>query len=50
MTRRGFLQVAASAPITLPEFRPRSMLCVPMVSKDTLLGVIQVINKVLLPS
>ena len=27
-------------------FVPRSMLCVPMVSKDTLLGVIQVINKV----
>lgn len=27
-------------------FTPRSMLCVPMVSKDTLLGVIQVINKI----
>jgi diguanylate cyclase (GGDEF)-like protein len=27
-------------------FRPRSMLCVPMVSKNTLLGVIQVINKI----
>jgi diguanylate cyclase (GGDEF)-like protein len=27
-------------------FRPRSMLCVPIVSKDTLLGVIQVINKI----
>jgi diguanylate cyclase (GGDEF)-like protein len=27
-------------------FTPRSMLCVPIVSKDTLLGVIQVINKI----
>jgi diguanylate cyclase (GGDEF)-like protein len=27
-------------------FTPRSMLCVPMLSKDTLLGVIQVINKI----
>jgi len=27
-------------------FVPRSMMCVPMVSKDTLLGIIQVINKV----
>lgn len=27
-------------------FRPRSMLCVPMISKDTLHGVIQVINKI----
>lgn len=29
MTRRGFLQVSASAPLTLPEFKPRSMLEVP---------------------
>ena len=27
-------------------FTPRSMLCVPIISKDTLLGVIQVINKI----
>jgi diguanylate cyclase (GGDEF)-like protein len=27
-------------------FTPRTMLCVPMVSKDTLLGVVQVINKI----
>jgi len=31
---------------TQTHFTPRSMLCVPMVSKDTLLGVIQVINKI----
>jgi len=31
---------------THTHFTPRSMLCVPMLSKDTLLGVIQVINKV----
>ncbi len=28
------------------QFVPRAMLCVPMVSKDTLLGIIQVINKI----
>jgi len=31
---------------TETHFTPHSMLCVPMVSKDTLLGVIQVINKI----
>ncbi|HXQ21621.1 MAG TPA: sensor domain-containing diguanylate cyclase [Candidatus Acidoferrales bacterium] len=31
---------------THTHFTPRSMLCVPMLSKNTLLGVIQVINKV----
>jgi diguanylate cyclase (GGDEF)-like protein len=31
---------------THTHFTPRSMLCVPMLSKDTLLGVIQVINKI----
>ncbi len=31
---------------TATHFTPRSMLCVPMLSKDTLLGVIQVINKI----
>jgi diguanylate cyclase (GGDEF)-like protein len=31
---------------TQTHFTPRSMLCVPMISKDTLLGVIQVINKI----
>ena len=31
---------------TQTHFTPRSMLCVPMLSKDTLLGVIQVINKI----
>jgi len=31
---------------TETHFTPRTMLCVPMVSKDTLLGVIQVINKI----
>jgi diguanylate cyclase (GGDEF)-like protein len=31
---------------TETHFTPRTMLCVPMVSKETLLGVIQVINKI----
>ena len=31
---------------TQTHFTPRTMLCVPMLSKDTLLGVIQVINKI----
>ena len=31
---------------TQTHFTPRSMLCVPMLSKETLLGVIQVINKI----